>query len=538
MKKNKLLSFFEYAVIFVCSCISFFFVVPSSDNFYFSRDYENNLASIWWNALHYGNGRLLGNLTGIWFILNYRFIFIFTALTVTLLVYFFNKLIFNGDYRSVMPLGIVLIFSNVRIMGSVYREMAVLGNYVVPVVLILAALCCMKSTSDKKNSILRTFGIFFFTFSSCLFSENTTITVVLLTVFSAVNRYLNDNRIKFSNIILLLGSIAGGLTMYLIPKATASAEKLSFYRGVAGGAVGILKQCVVNSLTFADIFSSFLVPVIVISLCFIVIVLKNRRIQKSRKAALVSCLAASPAEFVLYSLYSHYSPYSVYMFCLQTVFVLLFTVSVILSIASMEKTHFRTVCIGFMVLIILSVGPVMIVNLCGCRIFYVANIIIIAFAACLLKEILPIISDVLPNIKLSEKIMKTGTGVLAAVFIFISGNMFIGSVYNYNYYVIRTQNFAEQIKNRDPVVEVSTVPCIAYTEEDELPSLLCGMVYKLNLPEDYSFSFKVISFGGKEDYSGRYYNLLEMNPFSATVFAFRHLEYENVLITDDLAGLK
>lgn len=175
---KKRIDLLEYILIFIGFIGMYFFIIPDSDIFFFSRDYENSIGSFISNSLNYGNGRFLGNFIGFAFAHSFIFGFAFIAFVMTILIILMNKYFFNGDYRTVMPVALALAFPSSGAISEVYSELPTFINYVTPMVFVFATLCIIKQ-SNKISSVSYIF-VFLFAVASCLFTENNTISIFIL----------------------------------------------------------------------------------------------------------------------------------------------------------------------------------------------------------------------------------------------------------------------------------------------------------------------------------------------------------------------
>lgn len=530
--KKRLLSFVEYLIVFISFSCMRFFSVPGSDCYFFSRDYENTLQSILHNSLFYGNGRLLGNIFGIGLTLNYKYTFLVIAFSAVLLIYAINKFFFNNDWRAVMPLSFAIILPYKYIFCSVFGEIATMENYLTPLILVFFVLCLLKYSSKSKFPALYSLFIFLFAAAACLFSENTTITIFVLSVLCAAYNYLINKKISFNNILFIAGSVIGGIAMFMIPHLTNTSDNLDSYRGVADGIVSIIKQSIVNISIFSNLFAGYYLPLTIITIGMIIALIKFSDVKRNIKVILISILATAPIEFVIYINYSDFSPYSTYMYSLQAVYVALYAFTLFISLILLRKSKFKTTSLLVFILTLFTIAPLLIVNICGNRTFYQTYILLISFSIYLIKEYYPLFRDKFPKKLFNKTVIPYITASLMVVFVGLNANLFIQSVYNFDYYVVRTNHIAEQIDNREEFIEVPPLPCRAICGEDESPSYIENILYKVKLEDGYNPIVKVVKYNGA--YSDKYYDIMESNPISATIYAFQNRAYKNPMIIDTL----
>lgn len=521
--KKKAVSFVEYIILFFGFAAMSLFEIPTSDIFFFTHDYENSIGSFISNALHYGNGRFLGNVLGFAFAHWFTYAFIVVAVTMTLLVFVINKYFFDGDIRTVMPVGLLLAFPSAGVVSEVYSSIPTFVNYVLPMVVIFAALCLMKT---EKN--IYAIPVFVLAFTSCLFCENNTISVFTLSVLAAVFSYINTKKVKILNIFFLAGTLLGGLTMMLLPHLTGSSHNLDYYRNTAGSVPAMITLAVASFSTFTEIFSEYVFPIIILSASFIFL-LKKRGTGSKQQKKVIFYLAFFPVETVLYSMFSDSAPATVYLYIIQAGFVTLYAVALFIGILCLKKSEFKNLLIELFVLMLSSVGPMLFADKYSYRTFYLSYIIILSISLLVFKEA---IKELPENSFRKFTKSKGTTAVLVAslTFICLTVSVFFQSAYNYNFYVIRTQHLADKILTNTAVeVKIPELPCRAISAEDENPTLVGTILYKQNTKIKFSLSESIYC-----ENADKYYQILNTNPISNTITALQHLNFKSGLIIDEL----
>lgn len=521
---KKRIAIFEYLIAFVGFITMYFFIVPDSDAIYFSRDYEKTISSILYNALHYGNGRLLGNIIGFTFSQYFISAFLIIAIALTLIVILMNKLFFGGDYRTVMPLTLAVAFPCSGYISEVYTPFASFVNFVIPFVFIFASLCILKYGIKANKTVFPAVLIIIFSIISCLFSENTTISIFTLSVLVAVCYYLYNKKIHILNIVYVLGTAIGGLLMILIPKITESSENLDYYRNTASSIADVVTSALAAFSLFADIFSNLFIPLCIISGVLIFLLIKESEANKKLKSILIFCLAFFPIESFFYSMVESSSPWSTYMYIFQAGLVILYAIALFVSILCLRSSKFKQLNICFYILTLSSFGPMLLAYLYGWRTFYLPYFVLLSYAIILLKKL----KAYIPNdfkLKFSKTIKLQNIFVFSAIFAFLclSFTVFIQSVYNYDFYVTRTEVIAEE-NNDDSIAEIKVpyLPCRGISSEDENPTVMSSIRYKMNEEKDIIIVDSIYC-----DHSERYSEILNLNPLSATIRALQSLDFKN-----------
>ena len=517
---KKCFAFLEYLLTFLGFAAMYFFLIPDSDVFFFSRDYEKSISSVLHNALYYGNGRLLGNIIGFGFSMNFLYSFLVVSVTLTLIVLLMNKFFFNGDYRTVIPLALAVAFPCSGYVSEIYYQFPSFVNFVIPFVFIFAALCLLKNEKKIVSSVF----IFIFSAASCLFSENTTIFAFTLSVLAAVYRYLQSKKLSIPNLSFVAGTSVGGLIMLLIPKILDTAGNLDSYHGKAGSISAVITSALAAFSLFADILSKLAVPLIIISGAFIFLLNKESEVSKPIKNILSVLLAFFPIEAFIYSTFSQYGPPSTYFLIFQGGLLIIYAVVLFIAILCLKKSQFKQLNICLYILTLSSFGPMLLAYLYGWRTFYIPYIVIIAYAIVLFKKILAYIPG-----SIRAKASSSGAGSLFAAamtfaFLCLSLTVFIQSVYNYDFFVARTQIIAENAVSEDSPqeIKVPVLPCRSISCEDENPTLIESIQYKTGSKNKITVAESIYCTD-----AGKYGEILNSNPLSAAIRAFQSLEFKN-----------
>ena len=533
--KKKSIALFEYIIAFLGFCMMYIFIVPISDTFFFARDYENSISSFVENALNYGNGRFIGNAIGFAFSHRFLYAFLLIAATLTLIVFLMNRLFFNGDSRTVIPIALVFGFPSSGAFSEVYSHPATFANYVIPIVLVFAALCLIKNSEKLRIKILPAAAVFVLFAASCLFSENTTISVFTLTVLLAVYSYIKNRKLNILNIVGVLGAAVGGLAMVLLPKLTGAEHNLDYYRETADSLSSLATIVIASFSAFSDIFTSYVLPIIMISAALIFILIKESEANARLKSVLIFVLAFFPAEALFYTFVLGSIRESVYLTIFQGCIVALYALAVFVSILCLKKSDFKALLVEIYILVLSSIGPMLLANKYGYRTFYLPFVIMFSFSLVLLAHIIKEIPEErIKGIKAKNTDRIFACAFIAA-FICLSFTVFLQSVYNYNFYVARTDYIAQQINNRAEEIEVPVVPCRGISPEDENPNYVDSILYHYSYPEGYKCTVKVAAYN--YDSSDIFYHLLETNPVSAVISATQNLNYKNPKIIDELTNV-
>ncbi len=524
MAKSSLFKHGSYAAVLCGFILMFFLTLPSFDVFFFSRDYETSLQSFWENSLFYGNGRLLGNILGISFSHYFEFAFLIIAVSLTLIVLLINTLVFDNNYRTIFPIAFVIAFPCKGIFGEVYSVYASFTNYVLPTILLLATWCLLK----KEKKSLTFIPVLLFSALACLFSENSTIVVLVSSVLFIAHSIITTKKVSFAGICFFVGSVIGSLGMFLIPKLTQTTEKLAFYREIKTEIISLIKSAIAVSFSFSNMFSTFIVPIVLCSISLTFLILKHSKVKKSCKMAIICYLLFFAAESFVSALFSDDSLLSIYFASMQTVMVVVYAAVVFVSLLCLEKSDFKLILIELYILVLFSIGPLLIVSKYGYRTFYLTFILLFVFACFSFKRISKYIPALFDK-KIGAMCKRIAPAVFATAFIFLSANVFMQSTYNYNFYIVRTQYIAQQVNHGEKVVAIPTLPCKSIVCEDEHPSSLGDILHETGAKARVTEQALVYCENVEE-----YDSVLSKNPVSSASYSFNNLQYKSPFIVFSL----
>lgn len=135
--RNHRIVLIEYVFLVLCLAAVFFFMIPQVDVFWFSRACDSSISEIIAYSLNYGNGRLLGNIIGVYFSHHFAFAWILVVVTLALIVVLLNGIFFSHSKYTVFPLAILVTFPSAGILEECYVCFAAFANFCLPILLII-----------------------------------------------------------------------------------------------------------------------------------------------------------------------------------------------------------------------------------------------------------------------------------------------------------------------------------------------------------------------------------------------------------------
>jgi hypothetical protein len=199
--------------------------------------------------------------------------------------------------------------------------------------------------------------------------------------------------------------------------------------------------------------------------------------------------------------------------------VILYAVSILIAVSAMPDKKSRRRAIGYIVLLLSSVGPMMLVTQYGLRTFYTTFIILSVWALEMLRDQKSALEDVLRRYKLRAEQITAG---LVCAFALFSGFLFVQSVINFDFFAIRTAYIAEQIDAGIEVTTVPVLPCDTLTVEDDWSNIIRDI-----LPDKSVIRFNQTSDIMACENSDDYVAVYAGSPIYPFRYAVTHLAYKN-----------
>ncbi len=220
-------------IVFVIIFLSYLYIAlvsePTVDDLtYMDLDLDSFFDGLSY-CLHYGNGRLLGNLFGVYLSRIYIFQIIVKAMLPCLIIILVSRLC-DFKYKFTYFLQtIMLIILPTEIFSQVISWTSGFANYIIPVLIMLVNLNLFKYANEE--NVNRYKYIFFFTgLIGQLFVEHCT--VINIAISFVLMIYLKREKNFKVKIIYpwFISSVIGAGIMYIIPKIFSSDGLVESYR--------------------------------------------------------------------------------------------------------------------------------------------------------------------------------------------------------------------------------------------------------------------------------------------------------------------
>lgn len=537
-KKRRILSV-EYAGVLAGFLLMYLFILPQMDVFLLSRYVDDTLRGAVNFSLFYGNGRLLGNIIGVYFSNHFVFATIIISVVLTAIVFLLNSILLDNNPYTVFLFALLIAFPSMRFLQEIYYAFACVANYVIPIAFLLASVyVCVKTVRpNSMYSRLQKTSMFLVGFlcaaASCLFSENTTILAVVMALAMLVYFYLGKQKGDSTYLWMQMVAIAAGAAaMFLIPVLTKTSGNLSGYRHITTELVELVRNVLFSYFLFADIFNHLLLLLIVFSFAMILLLCNQKRKVPFLTNLQLGIFVAYPLLCLCMNQTDSNTPLS-YVTILKladAALTTLYAANVIITVFLVEDKMLRLQCILMSAVVVISVAPMMVVTASGERTYYTTFVAMTAFAVILIRQLLP---EGLARIIKTSEFRKVTTGVSAGCFAMLSVVLLLLGLYNYDFYVMRCEDMAETItvgrqQNVDIVQKAPVLPFLPSSMESHSDKVLF-----LAFDENSRIDTETIALTEWDHYD-YYRNEIVKKPIEALRFAFENWKYKDPEYPDSL----
>lgn len=249
-------------ILFCLTCFCYFYIKMKSatlirDDLNFRYNVSNNIRDIVMYSLHYGNGRLLGNILGVLYAHN-RILYAISGAGMMILLIILPMYIWNLKKQYIFVLGLFLLLCDKDFWSEVYLWSSAFANYIPPIICIEFCILFIKISKKKDRKVLVWF-IVPFALMGQLFVEHMTVLSLLISIIICI--FMKETKIIYS-LPYLISCLCGGIVMIVIPKVFAYNDEVKSYR------VGMLNDLKGNLYELVSNIYVRLWPVIV---CFLIL---------------------------------------------------------------------------------------------------------------------------------------------------------------------------------------------------------------------------------------------------------------------------
>lgn len=344
--------------------VYFFFYSIASDNYVFYKFTECNLSSILDYFLHYGNGRILGNIICAFLSHKFHLAPLFVSITMLSVFWLLNKMIFHSNHQTLLIISFLFIIADCLNIEGIYSVLPTFINYFFPILPFLLSLFLFYTSTNKKNFAKFVLCIIacFFAISSTLFSENTTIIFLLFSILINIYSYFTTRKININTLLLTLSLAVGAMILLALPHIFGVADKLDWYRGTI---TLDPKTLLVQTACVAMYTAKFNPLLIIISATLCIYI----TYESDKKANFATYLILFSVPLIT-TFFIEYDDFFARLILLALLCLYLLT-AIYLVFTYTKKEH-KILSVGIFFIIIANIGMCIFVDPIGTRVLYIS----------------------------------------------------------------------------------------------------------------------------------------------------------------------
>lgn len=384
----------------------FFFYTIVPDNYVFYKFTDYNLSSILDYFLHYGNGRILGNIICAFLSHTFHLAPLFVSITMLLVFLLLNRLIFQSDHRTLLMISLLFIIADCLNTEGIYSVLPAFINYFLPILPFLLSIFLFSISINQKKFAKLGIRIIacFCAISSTLFSENTTIIFILFALLIDIYNYSTTHKFNINMFLFTLSLVVGAIILLTLPHVFGVADKLDWYRGTT---TLNPKMLLVQAACVAMYSARFTPLLIIVSAALILYII----FESNKKDNLTTYLILIGIPLLIMC-FGEYDDFFVRLILL--VVLCLYATTVIYSICIYTKKEHKFFSCGMLFVILANIGMCIFVDPIGTRVLFISYFFAILWFLIVAKKVYPRIKE---TMKVSSKQVVSALLVLLIFFV-------------------------------------------------------------------------------------------------------------------------
>lgn len=215
-----------------------------------------------------------------------------------------------------------------------------------------------------------------------------------------------------------------------------------------------------------------------------------------------------------------------WLYILQATLLLVFIAAVLVTLWQIRDRKKKTIVFALVTVIFFTIAPMMVVSQYGYRTYYTTFIAVLILALYLVREFMP--EKLRCFLSSDSAVRRTLLMSCVTVFLFASTFLFMQTIYNSAFYVVRADDIISQAATED-VIEVPVLPCrITGMEEVYYTSISAS----IGCPSDKVKLIDIYTGANSE----AYVNVIQSSPVSAIQIVMENLEYRDPGFFDKTLG--
>lgn len=488
ISKSKCRRFFLFICVFLFMTFVMLCAPMVSDDYEFAAKDFSSPADLLDYVLHYGNGRLLGNVSALTMVRFPVAAAIGKALVVAWVVFLLPAVLGMEHIGAYIASFLLLIGINDDVFGEVYAWTSGFGNYLPPIWITLLILYLIQVYPKAKPPVLKGLlcgAVFVLGVAAQLFVEHTTLINILLACILAARELFSKKKERaLICCIWAVACVIGAAAMFAIPKVFYLEHNRSEgYRSVhVNSILAIAFSAVKNVMRFAVGYLGFMGCILSGGALATVLLTKDGREKKWNKLFVWICTVSLFYQIVSIgaSAEKWYGQLAVIHHVLSAVLVIPPLFVWMIAAWKLESRDLRNKILCMLGLAFAALGVLLIVSPVPTRVIYQSYIYIVAAFLLIGREI----SAHLPE-KTKQYIFK-GLCILMAVLILVLGCVF-GNIRHMSQ--LREQHIAAAMERGEDTAYIFRIPYDYIFWENDM-----GMADRYHYNEPGDLELVVIDF--------------------------------------------
>lgn len=449
--------FFLFLLVFLFLTFVMWCSPLVSDDLEFASKNFGSAEELMSYVLHYGNGRLLGNLGAITMVNIPTAAAVFKAFVVASVVFLLPAVLGQKHIGAYMLSFLLLIGVNDDVFGEVYTWTSGFGNYLPPIWITLMVLYLIRLYPDVKSRLLKALlcgAVFILGVAGQLFVEHSTVINILLAWILTGKELLSKKKERALICgIWAVATILGAAAMFAIPKIFYLEHNRSEgYRSVhIGSILAIAFSAAKNTMRLAVGYLGVMGCVLCIGGLLTVYLTREKREQKWNRLFIWICAVSLAYQLIsgIASAEKWYGQLAVIHHAVSTVMVIPPLFVWILAAWKLESKDLRNQVLCILGLGFVALGVLLLVSPVPSRVIYQSYIFIAAAFLLVANQV----SGLLP-----ENIRNLGRKILCvamAALILVLGCVFLNIQHIHQ---LRHEHILAAMERGETSVEVFRIP--------------------------------------------------------------------------------
>lgn len=455
--KNKRAPYLWFGALFMFLCLVMYLSPKVSDDLEFSA-LNLGAKELVDYVLHYGNGRVMGNLGAITMNQHCLLGVLVKSFMIASVVIMIPVFLGRTRTEDFLVSALLLLGIDSGLFSEVYSWTCGFANYIPPIWMSLLLMCVLKYYPKHTSFIMQTslcVMVAVFGFASQFYVEHSSGVNVLLAMSMLLWSIKNPERkhIRVACVLWVCAAVIGLAMMLYVPKIFyLEGSRAEGYQTLyLNGVFEMLYSCVRNANRLANYFLG--ITGAIVCVCGYFAVRFGEKVRNSKlNSALYAFNFASFAHIVLISMMavdSWYGRHAIAQHFISTVFVLIPFFVWGIAAFTMEKSSLRTKLLYLWFFAVVSIVPLLVVDPTPNRLIYQSYLFVAMAALLCISQWLQTM-----DVKLKKQIVSACYGLLLTLFLLIG----IVFVHAHSLEELREEHIYSQMEAGAEKIEIFSIP--------------------------------------------------------------------------------